>query len=114
MRLPGRFHGSGVPQAREALVDDIEQALRELGWVQGEIGEPLRVDSAFGAGEMPFEHWLARVFLPRLRQALRSGRWPPRSEVAVAASRNLDGQPGTGPLLRLLARLDDDINNGAR
>ena len=61
---------------------------------------------------MPFEHWLAQVFLPRLHEARADGQWPPRSDVAVAAYRNLDGQPGVESLLRLLAQLDELINQG--
>ncbi len=97
---------------RDALVDRIEQALRELGWLHGEVGEPVAVTSAFGSEEMPFEQWLTQVFLPRLHEAKRSGQWPSRSQVAVAAMRNLDGVPETGTLLRLLAELDNDINAG--
>ncbi|MBK0053292.1 YqcC family protein [Stenotrophomonas sp. S39] len=99
---------------RAALVAPIEQALRALGWVEGEVGAPRAVDSPFGIDEMPFEHWLAQVFLPRLHEARADGRWPPRSDVAVAALRNLDGQPGVEPLLQLLTRLDATINTGAR
>ncbi len=98
---------------RDALVDRIEQALRELGWLQGKVGAPAAVTSAFGGDEMPFEHWLVQVFVPRLHEARRSGQWPPRSQVAVAAVRNLDGVPQTETLLRLLTELDNDINAGA-
>ncbi|HEO8485657.1 TPA: hypothetical protein UMF72_004006, partial [Stenotrophomonas maltophilia] len=41
-----------------------------------------------------------------------AGQWPPRSDVAVAAWRNLDDQPGVESLLRLLAQLDERINKG--
>ena len=99
---------------RAALVAPIEQALRALGWVEGEVGAPRAVDSPFGIDEMPFEHWLAQVFLPRLYEARADGQWPPRSDVAVAAWRNLEGQPGVEPLLQLLTRLDATINTGAR
>jgi uncharacterized protein YqcC (DUF446 family) len=95
---------------RAALVEPIEQALRALGWVDGPVGPPRAVDSPFGIDEMPFEHWLAQVFLPRLHEACAGGQWPPRSQVAVAAYRNLDGQPGVEPLLRLLSQLDELIN----
>ncbi len=99
---------------RAALVAPIEQALRALGWVEGEVGAPRAVDSPFGIDEMPFEHWLAQVFLPRLYEARADGHWPPRSDVAVAAWRNLEGQPGVEPLLHLLSRLDATINTGVR
>nr|WP_255492606.1 YqcC family protein [Luteimonas sp. RC10] len=98
---------------RAALVDPIEQALRALGWVEGEVGAPRAVDSPFGIDEMPFEHWLAQVFLPRLHEARADGQWPTRSDVAVAAYRNLDGQPDAQPLLRLLSQLDELINTRA-
>ncbi|MCR1805005.1 YqcC family protein [Stenotrophomonas geniculata] len=98
---------------RAALVAPIEQALRALGWVVGEVGPARTVTSAFGSDDgMPFEQWLVQVFLPRLYEARAAGQWPPRSDVAVAASRNLDGQPGVEPLLRLLAQLDELINKG--
>ena len=72
---------------RAALVVPIEQALRALGWV-------------------------AQVSRPRFLPARAAGQWPPRSDVAVAAWRNLDGQPGAESLLRLLAQLDERINKG--
>lgn len=97
---------------RDTLVDQIEQALRALGWLQGPVGAPRHVDSAFGIDEMPFEHWLVQVFLPRLQDARRDRQWPPHSQVAVAARRNLDGQAECEPLLHLLAQLDHDINTG--
>jgi len=97
---------------RDALVDQIEQALRALGWLQGPVGAPRHVDSPFGIDEMPFEQWLVQVFLPRLQEARRDGQWPPQSHVAVAARRNLDGQDECEPLLQLLAQLDHDINTG--
>ena len=111
----GWFDALRRPRAedpRAALVDPIEQALRVLGWVEGVVGPPRAVDSPFGIDEMPFEHWLAQVFLPRLHEARADGQWPPRSDVAVAAYRNLDGQPGVESLLRLLAQLDERINQG--
>lgn len=97
---------------REGLVDQIEHALRALGWLQGPVGAPRPVDSPFGIDEMPFEHWLVQVFLPRLHEARHDGHWPPQSQVSVAARRNLDGQDECEPLLQLLAQLDHDINTG--
>ncbi|CAH0160333.1 MULTISPECIES: YqcC family protein [Stenotrophomonas] len=98
---------------RAALVAPIEQALRALGWVVGEVGPARAVTSAFGSDDgMSFEQWLGQVFLPRLHEARADGQWPPRSNVAAAAYRNLDGQPDVEPLLRLLAQLDELINKG--
>jgi uncharacterized protein YqcC (DUF446 family) len=111
MRLTDLWTRPAVP-ARDALVDQIEQALRALGWLQGPVGPPRHVDSPFGIDEMPFEHWLVQVFLPRLHEARRDGQWPPQSQVVVAARRNLDGRDDCEPLLHLLAELDHDITTG--
>jgi uncharacterized protein YqcC (DUF446 family) len=99
---------------RDVLVGAIEQELRRLQLLDGPLSPPVAVASAFGAGEMPFEHWLAKVFMPRLREAQRHRRWPPSSQVALAAMRNFDGQPGYAPLLELLGQLDADINGDER
>ncbi|WP_448141365.1 YqcC family protein [Stenotrophomonas sepilia] len=113
----GWFDALRRPRAEDpcaALVDPIEQALRALGWVDGEVGPPRAVTSAFGSDDgMLFEQWLAQVFLPRLHEARADGQWPPRSDVAVAAYRNLDGQPGVESLLHLLSQLDELINRRA-
>ena len=98
---------------RAALVAPIEHALRALGWVVGEVGPVRAVTSAFGIDDgLSFEQWLAQVFLPRLHEARAGGQWPSRSDVAVAACRNLNGQPGVEPLLHLLSQLDALINKG--
>ncbi|MCF7750292.1 YqcC family protein [Bacillus subtilis subsp. subtilis] len=114
MGLPDFWKRPATPAVplRDTLVDQIEQALRDLGWLQGAVGAPRHVDSAFGIDEMPFEHWLVQVFLPRLHEARRDRQWPSSSQVAVAARRNLDGQQDGEPLLHLLAQLDHDINTG--
>ena len=56
--------------------------------------------------------WLDALRRPRAEDPRAAGQWPPRSDVAVAAWRNLDGQPGAESLLRLLAQLDERINKG--
>ncbi len=67
---------------------------------------PDQVDGAFGGGTMPFEHWLARVFVPAARQAIRNGQFPARSQVGVAAVRNFDGRDEMGRLTELLGEFD--------
>lgn len=64
------------------------------------------VDGAFGGSALPFEHWLARVFVPAARQAIRTGDFPPRSQVGVAAVRNFDGREEMGRLIELLGAFD--------
>jgi hypothetical protein len=67
---------------------------------------PLSVDGAFGGSALPFEHWLARVFVPAARQAIRTGDFPARSQVGVAAVRNFDGREEMGRLTELLGAFD--------
>ena len=49
---------------REHL-EKIEAELRRLDLLAGAIQPAAIVSSAFGMAEMPFEHWLVKVFLPR-------------------------------------------------
>lgn len=99
---------------RTELLVSIEAELRRLGVLQGPIEAPVEVRSAFGMNEMPFEQWLARVFLPRALEASSSGAWPAQSQVAVMAARNFDGQPEMGSLVRLLAEFDAQVNRAPR
>jgi uncharacterized protein YqcC (DUF446 family) len=87
-------------------VASIEGALRELGWLSGPVGAPRAVTSAFGIGEMPFQDWLAGVFLPRASEAVATGAWPASSQVGTAAIRNLDGLPACDRLVGLLCEFD--------
>ena len=95
-------------------LDAIEAQLRTLGWLTGEVGEPQRVNSAFGSEEMPFEHWLARVFLPRAREAVAERDLPASSQVGVAAIRNFDGRDDASELVSLLCEFDEAVEAMAR
>lgn len=95
-----------------ALADALEAKLRELGlWPRIERPEPLVIKSAFGYKEMPFEYWLAWVFLPRLREIVaQRGGFPNGSDVAAYAVRALSGCPGEGEILEILRALDDLVS----
>lgn len=88
------------------LLEKIEAELRRLGVFSGQIWPARTVRSAFGLSEMPFEDWLATVFLPRAYEVVESGRWPARSQVGVVAIRNFDGQDEYGRLIGLLCEFD--------
>jgi uncharacterized protein YqcC (DUF446 family) len=90
-------------------LDSIEAELRTLGYLTGEVGEPARVTSAFGIGEMPFQHWLARVFLPAARRAVAEKDLPKGSSVGTAAIRNLDGCEEAETLVSLLCEFDYEM-----
>jgi uncharacterized protein YqcC (DUF446 family) len=87
----------------------IEAELRHLGLLVGPIQPAQVVRSAFGMGEMPFEQWLAKVFLPRAYEAAATNQWPPKSQVGIAAIRNFDGQNECAYLVTLLCELDQQI-----
>jgi uncharacterized protein YqcC (DUF446 family) len=92
--------------ALTAKLDEIEGELRRLGFLVGEVGPPRPVTSAFGLQDMPFEHWLSHVFLPRAREAIASRDLPSSSSVAPMALRNLDGHPEADTLIALLYQFD--------
>lgn len=84
----------------------IEDELRRLGLLDGPLETAQQVQSAFGGSEMPFEHWLVKVFLPRAHGATDTGQWPAGSQVGVAAIRNFDGQDAYERLVTLLCEFD--------
>ena len=87
-------------------LDEIEAELSALGIVVPTGAEPAQVDAAFGGTAMPFENWLARVFVPAARHAIATRRLPARSQVGVAAVRNFDGRHDMGRLTELLGVFD--------
>ena len=93
-------------------LERIEAELRRLGVLVGPLAPAIEVHSPFGMAEMPFEHWLAKVFLPRAYEAAESGRWPSRSQVGVAALRNFDGCDAYDGLVRLLCAFDESVESG--
>lgn len=95
-------------------LDAIEAELRRLGWLTGEVGEAEPVSSAFGMGEMTFEHWLARVFLPRAREAVAERDLPRSSQVGVAAIRNFDGRDEAEALVSILCEFDQGVEDADR
>jgi uncharacterized protein YqcC (DUF446 family) len=84
----------------------IEAELRRLGLLVGDVGPAEPVRAAFGMGEMTFEQWLARVFLPRALEAAAADDWPRASNVGTAAIRNLDGRDECAALVALLCEFD--------
>ena len=87
-------------------LEKIEAELRHLGLLVGSIQPAVIVNSAFGMAEMPFEHWLVKVFLPRAYEASERNQWPPKSQVGTAAIRNFDGQNEYEFLVTLLCEFD--------
>ena len=82
---------------------------RRLGLLVGPIQPAVAVRSAFGMKEMPFEHWLVKVFLPRAYEAAERNAWPSESHVGVIAVRTFDGQDEYDALIDLLGAFDQAI-----
>ena len=97
-------------QSLTDLLNSIEDELRRLRYLVGEPVPRRDVSSAFGYGQMPFEHWLGQVFLPNARKAVAENDLPASSSVAGAAVRNLDGADEADTLLGLLSAFDSKIN----
>ena len=100
---------NGLHERALAGAEAIEAELRRMGAWQD---EPLP-DAAYGfrrafaADTMSFEQWLQFVLLPRVRELVASGgMFPPRSQVAVYAVRELDGRQDCDRLLELLHEFD--------
>jgi uncharacterized protein YqcC (DUF446 family) len=85
---------------------EIEAELRRLGFLVGDVTVARPVTSAFGLEDMPFEHWLAYVFLPRAREAIAARSLPASSSVGTMALRNFDGYSDADKLVRLLCEFD--------
>ncbi|MFT3777630.1 MAG: YqcC family protein [Ottowia sp.] len=96
------------------LLDAIEAELHRLGHLHEASAPSIRVTSAFGYGQTPFEQWLGQVFLPNARAAVASNDLPASSQVAVAAFRNFDGMDEANALISLLGSFDAKINKAGR
>lgn len=88
--------------------DLIEAEMRRIGYWQNQPLRPeqLQFKQAFAMDTMAFTQWLQFIFLPRVREAAASNRFPSSSSVGTQAVRELDGDPNAGNLLTLLAEFD--------
>ena len=93
------------PDPKEKLAE-IEAELRRLGLLVGSVQPAVVVNTAFGGAEMPFEHLLVQVFLPRAYEAVKTHQYPVKSQVGTAAIRNFDGQHEYETLVTLLCEFD--------
>lgn len=87
---------------------DLEAALKAHGlWPPGPPPVPFEVRGAFGCENMPFEHWLAWLLIPRIREIIQTrGQFPQHSQIGAFAVKNLDGTPGGERILALLSHFD--------
>jgi uncharacterized protein YqcC (DUF446 family) len=90
-------------------LDQIEAELRRVNLLDGPAQKIDGVSSAFGNGQISFEQWLGKVFLPNARTAALSGAIPTQSQVGVAAFRNFDGYEEMETLIALLCEFDQAV-----
>jgi uncharacterized protein YqcC (DUF446 family) len=88
--------------------DLIEAEMRRIGYWQNQPLRPeqMQFKQAFAMDTMAFTQWLQFVFLPRVREAAASNRFPSSSSVGTQAIREFDCDPNGGELATLLAKFD--------
>lgn len=89
--------------------DRIEAELKHIGCWQDEPLRPeqLQFSKAFAVDTMAFAQWLQFIFLPRVREAAASNRFPSSSSVGARAVREFDTVPNADALLTLLVQFDE-------
>jgi len=102
MTVPG---SSAVVAAK---LDEIEAEIRAIGLWQASPLSPDQLDfsAAFGADKMAFSQWLQFIFIPRVREAIATNRFPSSSAVGTQAIREFDTDPKAARLATLLAEFD--------
>ncbi|HTC94285.1 MAG TPA: YqcC family protein [Terriglobales bacterium] len=88
--------------------DEIEAEMWKIGFWQSAPLRPeqLAFTQAFAMDTMIFSQWLQFIFLPRVREAVASNRFPGSSSVGAQAVREFDGISEAGRLVTLLSEFD--------
>jgi uncharacterized protein YqcC (DUF446 family) len=106
-----------IYQEMAGFAAGIERELRTLGGWQDKPIADTAFDSErdFFTDTMTFFLWLQFVLVPRILEIVEtSGEFPPRSDVAAHAVRELDGAPDVASLIQVLTALDHYIGKNAR
>jgi len=88
--------------------EQIEAEMRSIGLWQDQPLSPeqMQFSQAFAMDTMTFSQWLQFIFLPRVREAVASERFPSSSSVGAQAIREFDGDNNAGQLITLLSEFD--------
>ena len=107
---PPAFDGDPYEYAT-LFIESLEATMRDAGLWPGPKPEgELVVEGAFGYKNMPFEHWLAWVLIPRVASIVETrDSFPSGSNVATYAVRALDGA-NAYDVMDVLQAFDDMIN----
>ena len=99
---------SQLKQNVSRYVEQIEAEMRSIGLWQDQPLSPeqMQFSQAFAMDTMTFSQWLQFIFLPRVREAVASERFPSSSSVGAQAIREFDGDDNAGQLITLLSEFD--------
>lgn len=89
-------------------LEQIESEMRRTGLWQETPLEPEQYDfrAAFAGDTMTFAQWLQFIFIPNVRSAAASGKFPASSHVSAQAIREFDGMDQAPQLITLLSEFD--------
>ena len=99
-----------MPDQKTVLskLEQIESEMLRIGMWQDKPLDPEQYDfrAAFAGDTMTFSQWLQFIFIPNVRSAAASGKFPASSQVGVQAVRELDGVNEASGLISLLVEFD--------
>ena len=99
-----------MPDQKTVLskLEQIESEMLRIGMWQDKPLDPEQYDfrAAFAGDTMTFSQWLQFIFIPNVRSAAASGKFPASSQVGVQAVREFDGVDEASGLIILLAEFD--------
>ncbi len=86
----------------------IEAEMKRIGYWQEQPLRPeqMKFKQAFAMDTMAYAQWLQFIFVPRVKEAVATGRFPSSSSVGAQGVREFDGDDNAGELVRLLCEFD--------
>ena len=99
-----------MPEQKTVLskLEQIQAEMLRIGMWEEIPLEPEQYDfrAAFAGDTMTFAQWLQFIFIPNVKGAAASGKFPASSQVGVRASREFDGMNEASGLVTLLNEFD--------
>jgi dTDP-4-dehydrorhamnose 3,5-epimerase len=99
-----------MPNPQQVLLklEQIEAEMRHIHLWQDNPLEAEQYDfrAAFAGDTMSFPQWLQFIFIPNVKRAAESGKFPSSSQVSVRAVREFDGMDEASKLIDLLSAFD--------
>lgn len=96
------------PKMVLSKLEQIESEMLRIGMWHEKPLEPEQYDfrAAFAGDTMTFSQWLQFIFIPNVKRAVTSGKFPVSSHVGAQAVREFDGVDQAARLLSLLSEFD--------